>query len=76
MTRTIISLSEEDKHWLDAYSKQAKMPVSKVIRAAISEFKRDKQAATHKHLLSQTAGVWRNKKMDALRYVEALRKEW
>jgi len=76
MTRTIISLPEEEKKWLESYGKRHKISAAEVIRRAISEFRRKKPEKSLQAVLRQTAGAWTSIKGDSRGYVEAMRKEW
>lgn len=76
MTRTIISISQELKIWLDDYSKSNNKPTAETIREAIKAFRKKIEIESEVDLLSQTSGLWKEKKQDGLEYVESLRNEW
>ncbi len=40
MTRTIISIPEEEKKWLDRYGKRLKISAAEVVRKAVREYRR------------------------------------
>jgi hypothetical protein len=76
MGRTLITIPDEDKNWLRAYSHVQKQSIAETIRVAIRELrhrvsKRDKQ-----DILNQTYGLWADRDMDALDYVQKMREEW
>ncbi len=72
--RIIISIADEDKLWLEGYSKVHKISVAEAIRQGINQLKRAKRKQTYRQLVENTRGVW--KKGDALAYQEKLRAEW
>ena len=72
--RIIISIPDEDKLWLEGYSKVHKISVAEAIRQAINQLKRAKRQQTYRQLVEDTRGIW--KKGDGLTYQEDLRAEW
>ncbi|MCF6270204.1 MAG: hypothetical protein L3J41_10860 [Melioribacteraceae bacterium] len=76
MTRTIISIPNELKIWLDDFSKSNNRPTAETIREAIYAYKKRMEIETEVDLLSQTSGLWKAKNKDGLEYVESLRNEW
>jgi len=76
MTRTIISLPEDEKKWLESYGKRHRISAAEVIRRAICEFRRKKPEKDLRAVLRETAGAWTSVKGDSRDYVEAMRKEW
>lgn len=76
MTRTILSLPEEEKRWLEAYGKRHRISSAETIRRAIRAF-RDKMPETGlREVLRQTAGTWTSVRGDSRDYVDKLRKDW
>ncbi len=75
MKRTIITIPDEMKIWLDTYSKKLNRPTAETIREAIAEYK-ERVEKERKNILSDTAGLWKNKRIDGIDYVERLRDEW
>ena len=73
--RTIITISEEDKKWLDGYSRSRKLSRAEAIRQALKEFKQRHQKSTYKEAIERTFGSWGGKQGDALEYVRQLRKD-
>lgn len=73
MTRTIISLEEQDKSWLERKAREAGVPMAEVVRQAIRRMKQAEDE-TLDQLLESTRGLWR--KGDGLRYQRKLRQEW
>jgi Arc/MetJ-type ribon-helix-helix transcriptional regulator len=76
MTRTIISLPEEEKNWIDAYSKRHRVSSAEVIRRALREFREGRTARSLKSVLEETAGTWTTIKGDSRAHVDRLRKDW
>lgn len=73
-TRTIITLPESDKHWLEAYSKVHEISVAEAIRQGISVLKNLKTEQTYRQLVMKTGGLWQ--KGDGLEYQKKIRSEW
>ena len=76
MTRTIISIPEDEKNWLESYGRRHRISSAEVIRRAIREFRRKEPEKDLAAVLNETAGAWTSIKGDTREYVEALRKEW
>ncbi len=74
MIRTIISIPRDIKVWLDDYSKKHNPPTAETIREAIQLYKENRENE-NKDLLKETFGIWKNKNIDAAKYVESIRKE-
>ena len=72
--RTIITISDEDKSWLESYSKATGMPMAEVVRTAITRLRRQESGSAYHALVEQTRGIW--KKGDGLAYQQRLRSEW
>jgi hypothetical protein len=72
--RIIISLPDEDKLWLEGYSKVHQISVAAAIRRGIDQLKRANRQQTYRQLVEKTRGVW--KKGDGLAYQKKLRAEW
>jgi len=72
--RTIITLPEEDKIWLESYSKAYQVSVAEAIRQGIRQLKESMGTDTYNTLIKNTRGVW--KKGDGLGYQEKIRLEW
>ena len=72
--RTIITLPEEDKLWLESYSKANKVSVAEAIRQGISRLKQEETEETYRVLVDMTRGIWM--KGDGLKYQKKIRAEW
>lgn len=76
MVRTIITLQESDKRWLDRYSERSGKATAETIRLAIKEFQKKTQSQEYEDALKSTAGVLKNSKEDSVRFVRKIREEW
>ena len=77
LVRTVISLDDEQKAWLDRQAALRRVSMASLIRQAVSEFQvREQRASTasFQEVLKQTAGIWQAG--DGLEYQERIRKEW
>ena len=75
MVRTIISLAENDKRWLDQYGSLHGQSTAEVIRTAVRVFQKNTSEQLLREILKKTAGVIKNKQ-DAAESVRQLRNEW
>jgi hypothetical protein len=77
VVRTIISLAETDKRWLDQRAKQQGVPMTAVIREAV-ELLRFRDSVERRRqfdaVLKRTAGIWKNG--DGLAWQRKMRAEW
>ncbi len=73
MERTIISLENDDKQWLDDESRRSGLPKSAIVRLSIRYLRMDREKS-FESLLNQTSGTW--KEGDGLAYQERMRSEW
>ena len=77
MPRTIISLSDEDKVWLDRQARAERVPMTELVRRAVREYRGRYDAggpSRLQELLGRTSGCWTHG--DGLRYQDAARDEW
>ena len=76
MIRTVISLDEESKRWLDQQAREENVSTAELIRTAVRKYRDEKKRAVLplNDLLKQTSGIW--KAGDGLTYQRRLRKEW
>jgi len=72
--RTIITLPEEDKKWLESYGKAHGVSVSEAIRQSIKRLKENKSDETYLIMVKRTRGLWKGG--DGLKYQNRLRAEW
>lgn len=76
MVRTVISLDEADKRWLDREAEQQHVSMTEVVRQAVQALRasREEHRTEFDTLLADTAGIWREG--DGLRWQEQQRDEW
>jgi hypothetical protein len=72
--RTIITISDDDKLWLESYSKAHNVSVAEAVRRGIFILKKTAGESTYQTLIKKTEGIW--EKGDGLKYVEKMRDEW
>ena len=76
MIRTVISLDEDDKRWLDRRAEQEGVSMTELIRRAV-RLLRGQTAEDYRsldELLERTSGTW--KQRDGLEHQNRLRDEW
>lgn len=76
MVRTIITLEDVDKKWLDRYSERSGRPTAETIRLAIKEFQKKTQSHEYQHALKASAGILKGAKVDSVKFVRKIREEW
>ncbi len=76
MTRTIISIPEDEKRWLESYGRRHRISSAEVVRRAIREYRQMKADKSLAGVLRETAGTWTSIKGDSRDYIDAMRKEW
>ena len=77
LVRTVISMDDEQKAWLDQQVALRRVSMAALIRQAVSEFQRREQrgaAVSFQEVLKQTADIWQGG--DGLGYQERIRQEW
>jgi hypothetical protein len=74
--RTVISLTEDDKAWLDRRAQEEGVTMTEVLRRSVRFYRSvsDPADADFSSLLDRTAGTW--KQGDALEYQRRERAEW
>ena len=72
--RTIVTISDEEKSWLESYSRGRGISMAEAIRKAITRLREEEGQSTYQSLIAQTRGIW--KKGDGLEYQKKLRSEW
>ena len=72
--RTIITLPEEDKRWLEGYSKAHSVSVAEAVRRAIRILRRASGQESYRKLVDETRGIWKGD--DGLQYQREIRSEW
>ena len=72
--RTIITLPEEDKHWLESYGNLHHISVAEAIRRGISKLKEAELNENYRTLVKNSRGLW--DKGDGLACQKKIRTEW
>ncbi|MCF8107639.1 MAG: hypothetical protein K9J81_01460 [Desulfohalobiaceae bacterium] len=72
--RTIITLPDEDKAWLEQYSRLRGISMAEGIRSALKLLRENKHQETYRSLVERTRGIWTQG--DGLTYQRKLRSEW
>ena len=75
MIRTIVTLEESDKRWLDRYSDRHDRSTAETIRMAIKEFQKKTQQGDYLRVLEGTTGLLKGGD-DSVRAIRKLRQEW
>ena len=77
MSRTIISLPDEDKTWLVQQAFSQQVPMTELVRRAVREYRQrhgNSRSRRLAELLDRTRGSWKHG--DGLRYQSNTREEW
>lgn len=72
--RIIITLSNDDKLWVESYSKASKISVAEALRQGLVILRRQEGDEAYRRLVRKTGGLWRQG--DGLSYQQAIRSEW
>ena len=72
--RTIITLSEEDKQWLESYSSLHRVSVAEAIRQGIRKLKEAELFENYRTIVKKSKGLWKNG--EGLDYQQKIRAEW
>ena len=72
--RTIITLSNLERHWLMTYTKTQGVSMAEAVRRGIACLKASQSPDSYRKLVDRTKGIWL--KGDGLKYQEQLRSEW
>ncbi len=75
MVRTIVTIEDSDKRWLDRYSGRHGQSTAETIRAAIKDFQKKARSEGYQQVLKDTSGLLRGMD-DSVSFVRKLRKEW
>nr|BAL58639.1 hypothetical conserved protein [Candidatus Acetothermum autotrophicum] len=78
MTRTQIYLDEEQKKELDRLSAKRGVPIAELIRAAIDQMlaQERERKQNFERVLTQTFGMWRDRREITEDYVRRARRDW
>jgi hypothetical protein len=72
--RIIVTIPEQDRLWLENYSRVRSIPVAEAVRRGIERLRREETPESYRSLLQSTSGLW--KQGDGLEYQQRLREEW
>jgi metal-responsive CopG/Arc/MetJ family transcriptional regulator len=73
MTRTVVSIDDDIKQWIDAKAAQEGVSMTELVRRALRQY-RDHEEQSIDRLLKETSGIWTAG--DGLEYQQGLRDEW
>jgi hypothetical protein len=76
MIRTIISMSDDDKAWLDRRARERGVTMTELVRQSITLYREmaDPADSGFTSALAETHGIWTG--LDGLTYQRTLREEW
>ena len=76
MIRTVVSLEDEDKAWLDRKAEEDQISMAELVRRAVRRYREDsdQEARPLRQLLAATSGIWKGE--DGLAYQRRMRQEW
>ena len=76
MIRTVISLNDSDKQWLDQQAALQHVPMTEIVRQAVQAMRADRlqNGDDFQNLLAKTAGTWPHG--DGLAWQQVIRDEW
>ncbi|MBS0576325.1 MAG: ribbon-helix-helix protein, CopG family [Proteobacteria bacterium] len=77
MPKTLISLDDADKAWLDREARRRKLPMTELVRQAVRGYRLREESRRMPQIadaLATTAGLWR--RGDGLAWQQRLRDEW
>jgi len=76
MLRTIVTLSQDLKIWLDRYSREKKQSTAETIREALTEYKKKKSEEKSQNIFLSTSGLWKERKLHSQDFAEKIRDDW
>ena len=77
LVRTVISLDDKQKAWLDRQASLRRVSMASLIRQAVSEYQAKESRVSDvsfQEAFEQTAGIWQS--CGGLEYQVGIRKEW
>lgn len=74
MIRTVVSLDEDDKRWLDETAAQQGVPMTELVRRAVRRYRESEVSPSFEELLDAARGTWAAG--DGLDWQRKLREEW
>ena len=76
MARTLVTLPQAELRWLKNAGKRRGQSAASLVREAVAEYHAKIQGETWRSRLGAVKGLWKDRGIDALEYVEKLRSEW
>jgi hypothetical protein len=73
-TRTLITISDQDKNWLVSYAQSRGISIAEAVRQAIARMISMEREQTYEQLANAVRGSW--EKGDGLEYQQKIRAEW
>lgn len=61
MPRTVVNIEEADKRWLDEEARRRRVPMTRLVGEAVSEYRMRQELRDHPSLaglLADTRGIW------------------
>lgn len=77
MPRTVVNIEAADKHWLDEEARRRRVPMTRLVGEAVSEYRMRQELRDRPSLdglLADTSGIWNQG--DGLDWQQRLRGEW
>ncbi len=77
MPRTVVNIKDDDKRWLDQEARRRRVPMTRLVGEAVSEYRmrqESRERPSLETLLADTRGLW--SRGDGLQWQEQLRSEW
>lgn len=74
MARTVVSIPDDDKRWLDERAAEEGVAMTEIVRRAIRRYREEKARTTFDELLEATRHTW--KQGDGLEWQVSRRGEW
>lgn len=74
MIRTVVSLDEDDKRWLDRRAQEEGVPMTELVRRAVRRLRAEEERPSVDEVVEASRGIW--KQGDGLKWQEELRREW
>ncbi len=77
MPRTVVNIKEADKRWLDEEARRRRVPMTRLVGEAVSEYRMRQELHARPNLeglLADTRGIWQQD--DGLDWQQRLRDEW
>jgi Ribbon-helix-helix protein, copG family len=73
MTRTVVSIDNDIKQWIDIKAAQEGVPMTELVRRALRQYREHEEQSVDR-LLNETSGIWTAG--DGLEYQQGLRDDW